>query len=63
MVVHGTLDRMISVPHGRKLIEMLKPGTSEIKEGCGHVFMLEETEWHDRMVLGLIEKVGKLGKV
>ncbi|KAH9224232.1 Alpha/Beta hydrolase protein [Leptodontidium sp. 2 PMI_412] len=62
MVLHGTRDNMITVPHGRKLIEMLQPGTGVIREGRGHVFMLEEWEWHDQMVVGMVEKVAKLGK-
>ncbi|KAL2060562.1 hypothetical protein VTL71DRAFT_9203 [Oculimacula yallundae] len=62
MVLHGTSDNMISVPHGRKLIEYLEPGTSEIREGSGHVFMIEEAEWHDKMVVGMVEKAAKLGR-
>jgi hypothetical protein len=62
MVVHGTRDNMITVPHGRKLIEWLKPGVGVIKEGTGHVFMIEEELWHNEMVEGQIEKVLKLGK-
>jgi pimeloyl-ACP methyl ester carboxylesterase len=60
MVLHGTKDNMITVPHGRKLIEMLKPGTSAIKEGTGHVFMIEEWGWHNEMVRGMVEKAKKL---
>lgn len=51
MVLHGTGDNMISVPHGRKLIELLKPGVGVIREGSGHVFMLEEWEWHNKSEL------------
>lgn len=60
MVLHGTKDNMIPVQHGHKLIEILQPGTSTIREGSGHVFMLEEWKWHNAMVEGQIEKVGKL---
>lgn len=60
-VLHGTKDRMISVPHGRKLIEMLQPGVGVIKEGVGHVFMLEDTYWHNDMIAEQIEKTRKLG--
>lgn len=38
VVVHGEEDRMISVPHGRKLIEYLQPGLKFVKGGVGHVF-------------------------
>ncbi len=62
MVLHGTRDNMITVPHGQKLIEMLQPGTSAIREGTGHVFMLEEWKWHNEMVEKMVEKGEKLGK-
>jgi pimeloyl-ACP methyl ester carboxylesterase len=55
-VVHGTEDRMISVPHGRKLIEWLEPGRAEIVEGKGHVFMLEEWRWHNNLVREGVER-------
>ena len=57
MVLHGTRDNMITVPHGEKLIRLLKPGTGVIREGTGHVFMLEEEQWHNEMIEGQIEKV------
>jgi pimeloyl-ACP methyl ester carboxylesterase len=60
MVVHGTNDNMITVPHGRKLIEILEPGVGVIKEGMGHVAMIEEEIWHNKMVEGQIEKVLKM---
>jgi hypothetical protein len=60
MVCHGTNDNMITVPHGRKLIEMLQPGTGVIREGTGHVFMLEEANWHNEIVEAQIAKVLKL---
>jgi hypothetical protein len=60
-VLHGTNDNMISLPHGKKLIEMLKPGTGIIKEGVGHVFMLEDTYWHNDMIAEQVEKTRKLG--
>ena len=41
VVVHGEEDNMISVPHGRKLIEFLKPGLSFVKGDVGHVFFSE----------------------
>jgi hypothetical protein len=62
MVIHGTKDNMITVPHGRKLIEWLKPGVGIIKEGMGHVAMIEEERWHNEMVEAQIEKVLKMKK-
>lgn len=50
MVLHGTNDNMITVYHGRVLIAGLKPGVGIIREGTGHVFMLEEWKWHNEMV-------------
>jgi pimeloyl-ACP methyl ester carboxylesterase len=61
-VMHGTADNMISVPHGRKLIAMLEPGRGEIREGVGHVFMLEEWEWHNGVVREMVEKGLALNK-
>ena len=61
-VLHGTSDNMISVPHGRKLIEWLKPGRSFVQEGVGHVFMLEETEFHDRVVEELVSRAERMQK-
>jgi pimeloyl-ACP methyl ester carboxylesterase len=60
MVLHGTKDNMITVPHGRKLIEILKPSVGIIREGTGHVFMLEEAKWHNEMVESMIERGEKL---
>lgn len=59
MVIHGTKDNMITVPHGRKLIEMLEPGKGLIKEGMGHVAMIEEEKWHNALIEEQIEKVRK----
>ena len=46
-VVHGTRDNMITLPHGEWLIKCLEPGVTEIREGKGHVIMIEETRWHN----------------
>lgn len=49
LVLHGTADRMISVPHGYKLREYLGGEgsrlTAIIREGMGHVPPLELFEW------------------
>jgi hypothetical protein len=60
MVLHGTEDNMITVPHGRKLIEMLQPGVGIIKEGIGHVFLLEDNLWHNEMIEAQVEKTRKM---
>jgi pimeloyl-ACP methyl ester carboxylesterase len=56
LVMHGTNDNMITVPHGRVLIEGIKPGVGTIKEGTGHVFMLEEWRWHNEMIEEQVKK-------
>lgn len=48
LVMHGTEDVMISVPHGKKLIEHLKPAVGLIIEGMGHVPVVERREWFNR---------------
>lgn len=61
-VLHGTEDRMLTIPHGRKLVEWIQPGRSEIIEGSGHVFMLEKPEWYNRVIDELVEKTEKMSK-
>jgi pimeloyl-ACP methyl ester carboxylesterase len=62
LVMHGTTDNMITVPHGRKLIKMLEPGVGEIVEGTGHVFMLEKWKWHNEMIEKMVETGLRLNK-
>jgi pimeloyl-ACP methyl ester carboxylesterase len=50
LLMHGTADRMITVHHGRELVEKLKPGQSFIIDDSGHVLLLEKTEWFDEIV-------------
>lgn len=60
LVLHGTADRMISVPHGYKLREYLggdESGlTAVIGEGMGHVPPLECTEWFHELMEERIRK-------
>ncbi|CAK7221256.1 hypothetical protein SBRCBS47491_004466 [Sporothrix bragantina] len=48
LVIHGTADEMISVPHGRKLIEAIQPGQSHIIEGMGHAPLAERCDWYNQ---------------
>ncbi|CAK7242365.1 MAG: hypothetical protein STHCBS139747_003853 [Sporothrix thermara] len=48
LVMHGTADQMISVPHGRKLIEAIQPGQSHIIEGMGHAPLAERCDWYNQ---------------
>lgn len=60
LVLHGTADRMISVPHGYKLCEHLggeESGlTAVIRDGTGHVPPLECTEWFHELMEERIRK-------
>ncbi|KAK0749728.1 Alpha/Beta hydrolase protein [Schizothecium vesticola] len=58
MVMHGTEDRMISVPHGRKMVEYVKPGRALIIEGMGHGPLMERTVWFN----GVIEEMVAVGE-
>lgn len=61
-VVHGEMDRMITVWHGKKLMELLEPEVKIVKEGVGHVFFMEMTEWHDEICEGRFERGYELNK-
>ncbi|KAL2261159.1 hypothetical protein VTK26DRAFT_4633 [Humicola hyalothermophila] len=50
LVMHGTEDGMISVPHGRKLIEYVEPAVGLIVEGMGHVPLMERTAWFNELM-------------
>ncbi|KAI0121140.1 Alpha/Beta hydrolase protein [Xylariales sp. AK1849] len=58
LVLHGTDDGMISLPHGKKLIEYLQPGAGHIMEGMGHAPVMERTEW----LANLLEEHFALGE-
>ena len=60
MVVHGTLDNLITVPHGEVLVQELggeeKGVTKRIFEGRGHYLPLEERVELRKLIEGIIEK-------
>ncbi|KFY44479.1 hypothetical protein V495_03430 [Pseudogymnoascus sp. VKM F-4514 (FW-929)] len=60
LVVHGTEDRMLTFPHGEALIKQLEPGQSYVREGRGHVLLIEEQDWHDDTVAKLWAKTASL---
>lgn len=62
VVVHGDMDRMITVWHGQKLMELLKPEEAIVKERVGHVFFMEETEWHDALIERRFERGYELNR-
>ncbi|KAI1252310.1 hypothetical protein MGN70_006884 [Eutypa lata] len=53
LVVHGVEDGMISTPHGRKLIEYLRPGRGLIEDGLGHAPFVERSRWFN----GVLEEL------
>lgn len=55
LVMHGTEDGMISDPHGRKLIDVIRPGKGLIVEGMGHAPLVERWEWFHEMVEEMCE--------
>lgn len=62
LVVHGTVDRMISIPHGRKLAEYLAGEglTVHIREGMGHAPPIECFEWFHREIEERVRKAEEL---
>ncbi|CAK7221211.1 hypothetical protein SCUCBS95973_004417 [Sporothrix curviconia] len=48
LVIHGTADQMISVPHGRKLVEAIQPAQAHIVEGMGHAPVAERCAWYNQ---------------
>ncbi|KAI0158157.1 Alpha/Beta hydrolase protein [Xylariaceae sp. FL1272] len=60
LVIHGTEDRVITCPHGEKLIKYLQPGTSMIVPGMGHAPVMERAAWFNGLVEEMIEKGEKL---
>ncbi|KAI0907210.1 Alpha/Beta hydrolase protein [Ustulina deusta] len=53
LVLHGTEDKIISIPHGRKLIEYLQPGKGLVVDGMGHAPIVERTRWFDELLAGM----------
>ncbi|KAL6789406.1 Alpha/Beta hydrolase protein [Trichoderma sp. SZMC 28012] len=45
LVMHGTVDNMITVPNGEKLIKHIEPGMGLIVEGMGHAPIMDRAEW------------------
>lgn len=60
MVLHGTEDTMIPVPHGRKLAEHIQPGRVHIINGMGHAPTVERWDWYNRTLEELVQECEKL---
>ncbi|PHH73002.1 hypothetical protein CDD82_5698 [Ophiocordyceps australis] len=50
LVLHGTLDAMIGVEHGRRLIDVLKPADGLIVEGLGHGPIMQRPKWFNQVL-------------
>lgn len=62
MVMHGTDDRMLTFPHFKVLIAALEPKTSYVREGKGHVLMVEDSVWFHKVAQEFIERTEGLRK-
>ena len=64
LVVHGTVDRMITQPHGELLVKELggeeKGVTRCMVEGKGHGLPMEWRRDLTKLIAGFVEKTGKL---
>ncbi|KAL8689427.1 MAG: hypothetical protein Q9218_004900 [Villophora microphyllina] len=62
-VLHGTVDQMITVPHGEILAKELgeeQGVTKIIVDGTGHVLHVEEREKYDQWLESMMDKVENL---
>lgn len=50
LVMHGTEDKMITVHHGKKLVEYIQPETGLIIDGMGHAPCIERFEWFNHLI-------------
>jgi len=66
LVMHGTIDQMITYPHAEVLLKELggeeRGVTRCIFPGRGHVLMMEERKEFARLVEAMIEKTEALSK-
>ncbi|KAL8903758.1 MAG: hypothetical protein Q9207_003718 [Kuettlingeria erythrocarpa] len=62
-VLHGTADKMITVPHGETLAKELGEDegvTKIIVPGRGHALHIEDMAMYHKIVEGMVEKVEKV---
>lgn len=60
-VLHGTADEMISVAHGRDLVDAIQPKHAIILEDLGHAVPMERTAWFNSMLEQRIREAEELG--
>ncbi|KAI1818250.1 Alpha/Beta hydrolase protein [Poronia punctata] len=56
LILHGEEDRVISVPHGRKLVQYIRPGKGIIVEGMGHAPIAERTQYFNDLIVEMCAK-------
>ena len=63
-VLHGTIDNMLTIPHGIMLADELGGEESGLKkvifEGKGHVLMMEEKLEFDKLITQIVEKTERM---
>lgn len=62
-ILHGTLDKMITLPHGETLAKELgeKEGVTKIiVDGRGHVLHIEERDMYIKALESIVEKAENL---
>ncbi|KAL8328127.1 hypothetical protein RB597_004111 [Gaeumannomyces tritici] len=60
-VLHGTTDEMISLAHGKVLIDAIQPKYAIILEDLGHAVPMERTAWLHSMLEDHIREAEELG--
>ena len=64
LVIHGTVDRMITVPHGELLVKELGGEEEGVRrcmvEGKGHGLPMEWRRDLTKLIAGFVEDVEKL---
>ncbi|KAK4141356.1 Alpha/Beta hydrolase protein [Dichotomopilus funicola] len=50
LIMHGVEDGMITIPHGHKLIDYVKPEKGLVLEGLGHAPLLERWKWFHELL-------------
>lgn len=60
LVMHGTLDGMIDVKLGRKLVEYVGPGSVHLEDGMGHAPIVERSEWFNHLIERQVEQGERL---
>lgn len=60
MVLHGTGDQMLTFPHGEVLKRGLEPVRWWVREGKGHVLLMEDEDWFHEVVEQHVRETEKL---